>query len=237
MQNKTKNSKKILLDEENSCSFEYFPLLARTFAHAKRVEIFADHLFHSLYDLHKLSPQDNKILRTASYLHDIGWIYGRQGHNKIAGKIIREFGKTNKFIPLNDCIDAPLQAKIQELLEKTLKNYTAQEIILISLIARYHRKTDPLQRHKYFCDLSEKEQEKVRILSGILKVADALDYTHTSAVKGVDTELNESSILLILHCNSRYLAEKQRVDEKKQLLQDSLKKVLTCQIKSKKEKK
>ncbi len=213
-----------------------FPILTRTFAHAKRVELFADQLFHSLQSLHKLCANDNKLLRTAAYLHDLGWIYGRQSHNKISAKIIREFGKTKKFIPCDESIEPALQAKIQEILEKSLNKYSKKEIILISLIARYHRKAEPNPRHSFYSELSEKDKQRIRLLSGIIRVADALDYTHTSAVKMIDTELGKDELILNLHCDSKYIAEKERVNEKKQLLQETLKKVLTCQIKSKKEK-
>ncbi len=227
---------KVINEEQEQKHFDVFPLLTRTFAHAKRVELFADQLFHSLHKLHKLSLQDNKLLCTAAYLHDLGWIYGRQSHNKISGKIIREFAKTKKFIPHDESIEPALQAQIQAILEKNLHKFNKNEIILISLIARYHRKAEPSQRHKYYCDLSEKDKARVRVLSGIIRVADALDYTHTSAVKMIDTEIEKNEITLNLHCDSQYIAEKERVNEKKQLLQETLKKVLTCQIKSKKEK-
>ncbi len=236
----SKNNQKKQNEEKQNLSLQKtvvsFPLLTRTFAHAKRVELFADQLFHSLQSLHKLKLDDNKLLCTAAYLHDIGWIYGRQSHNKVAGKIIRKFAKENKFIPKEKNFDPALQEKLQEILEKSLKKHSKKEILLISLIARYHRKADPKQRHKYYCDLSEKDKYRANILSGILKIADALDYTHTSAVKTIDTELAKTEIILNLHCDSQYIAEKERVNEKKQLLQETLKKVLTCQIKSKKEK-
>jgi exopolyphosphatase / guanosine-5'-triphosphate,3'-diphosphate pyrophosphatase len=63
---------------------------------------------------------------------------------------------------------------------------------LIANVARYHRKSHPSLKHVTFTQLSPFQQEIVTKLSGILRVADALDFDHQSKIRDVSCKLQSS---------------------------------------------
>jgi len=69
-----------------------------------------------------------------------------------------------------------------------LTGLTDGEIELIAQIARYHRKSEPKPSHAEFATLSPPEQELVRALAGVLRVAIGLDRRHEGRVTGVDVD-------------------------------------------------
>lgn len=228
------NTRKITQDKpEQEEEKQASSLVIHTMMHTKRVESFANQIFMSLKPLHNLGSEYSRILCSAAHLHDLGWIYGRQSHHKTSGKIIREYAKKKSFTPKNDTIEPHVQKQIEEILKKSLAALDEHSTLLVSMIARYHRKSDPSFRHKLFNKLNKKEQKIVCQLSGILKVADALDYSHAAIVKAIKVEVDKREIRLTLDCDNAHIAEKERVDEKKQLLQDTFERVLICNTKKK----
>ena len=137
--------------------------------HTHQVEKLALQLFDQLVELHHLGNQERFMLRCGALLHDIGWIEGKQGHHKTALRIIME----NTALP-----------------------FDFRDKSIIALLARYHRKALPKEQHTYFRDLDAKDQNIVRVLSGILRVADGLDRTHQSKVKDISCRAGRKQISL-----------------------------------------
>jgi exopolyphosphatase/guanosine-5'-triphosphate,3'-diphosphate pyrophosphatase len=67
---------------------------------------------------------------------------------------------------------------------------------LVALVSRYHRRTGPRRKHPEFSALSPDEQETVRRLSAILRVADGLDRGHTAAVESLTSELTRDGLTI-----------------------------------------
>ena len=65
---------------------------------------------------------------------------------------------------------------------EVLTGLTDDEIEIIALLARYHRKSSPKARHPEFARLSPDDQRLVRALAGILRVAIGLDRSHDRRV-------------------------------------------------------
>ena len=63
-----------------------------------------------------------------------------------------------------------------------LTGLTDEEIEIIALLARYHRKSAPRPRHPEFARLDAADQHLVRVLSAILRVAIGLDRSHDHRV-------------------------------------------------------
>jgi exopolyphosphatase / guanosine-5'-triphosphate,3'-diphosphate pyrophosphatase len=72
-----------------------------------------------------------------------------------------------------------------------LTGLTDHEIDLIAQIARYHRKSHPKSSHLEFAALTPADQDRVRALSGILRIAIGLDRTHRSHVAGIQVHTAE----------------------------------------------
>ena len=80
--------------------------------------------------------------------------------------------------------------------------YDHAELDLIANVARYHRKGRPTMRHVAFAQLSPFQQDVVRKLSAILRVADALDYHHQSKIRDLTCKM-QSKKKLAIHLNGK----------------------------------
>ena len=127
-------------------------------------------IFDQLQNLHGMGPQERLWLQYGALLHDIGWIEGQQGHHKTSLRLI--------------------------LAEPSLP-FERRERWIVGLIARYHRRAVPNERHQYFNRLCREDQHQVRVLAGILRVADGLDRTHTNVIRRVTCEVSSREIRLV----------------------------------------
>jgi exopolyphosphatase/guanosine-5'-triphosphate,3'-diphosphate pyrophosphatase len=83
-----------------------------------------------------------------------------------------------------------------------LHSYNKQDLDLIASVARYHRKAHPSQKHLAFSQLSPNNQDVVRKLSAILRIADAFDYKHEQRVKSLTCTFKKSKSLTITGASS-----------------------------------
>ena len=120
-------------------------------------------------------------MHCGSLLHDIGWIKGWKGHHKTALRTIRD---------------------------TTLLPFDNRERLIIGSIARYHRRALPKKKHAHFAALGAWEREIVRVLAGILRVADGLDRTHQSLVEKLSCDVKPKKI--IVQCSVSRPAEEDR---------------------------
>ncbi len=187
-------------------------MLNKVLEHGKHVEKLAGALFTSLSPLHGLGAFWESVLCQAALYHDIGWLQGEEGHHKSSGKLLRA-----------TCV--PLAAEVQR--------------PFVALVARYHKGALPCVRHKRFAALTAQAQNAVFALCAILRLADALDFTHTACVSGVQAENvlcdAKTPILLLLTCaqaDTRVCcqAEIERVKEKSDAFSAYYKRSLVCQI-------
>jgi exopolyphosphatase / guanosine-5'-triphosphate,3'-diphosphate pyrophosphatase len=127
-------------------------------SHSDQVSRLALELFDALKKWHGLDKRERELLHSAALLHDIGWSQtpDGKGHHKWSARLIREHG---------------------------WKALEAEEVGLVAQIARYHRKTVPRQEHEVFQALDREGKKLVMILGGILRVADALDRTHSGRIE------------------------------------------------------
>ena len=126
--------------------------------HTHQVTRLALRLFDNLAKLHGLDDERRFWLTCAGLLHDIGWVEGRAGHHKTALRLILE----SPLLPWDERLRG-----------------------IVGSIARYHRKALPSEEHGHFAALSAADRADVRKLAALLRVADALDYSHDNAVDDV----------------------------------------------------
>jgi putative phosphoesterase len=170
-------------------------------SHAEQDRKLALTIFDKTKQLHSLGPEERYWLECAAILHDIGLSECRKGHHKSSLRLI-----------LND----------------PALPFTQKERYIIGSIARYHRKALPDRKHFNLRLLSKTERDKVAVLSSILRVADALDYSHGSIVRRVNVRLFPNHMVLECQVSSgdHYL-EDRAVRKKKDLFEKVFKNDLT----------
>jgi exopolyphosphatase/guanosine-5'-triphosphate,3'-diphosphate pyrophosphatase len=141
-------------------------------AHGELVASFATSLFDDMSQVHGLDERDRLLLRAGAMLHDVGDYVRYDGHHKHSYYLIQH---------------------------SDIMGLTPDERAIVANIARYHRKSPPDMSHPNFRDLDKDARAKVRSLSAILRIADALDREHLGKVKGVRAEVEPSKRRLTLH--------------------------------------
>jgi exopolyphosphatase / guanosine-5'-triphosphate,3'-diphosphate pyrophosphatase len=107
---------------------------------------------------------------------------------------------------------------------EVLTGFTNDEIEIIALLARYHRKSTPKLRHPEYARLPDGDQRLVRTLAAILRVAIGLDRSHGRKVRGVRVSRPGRRIVLELlpAPDADLTLERYSADSRKDLLVDVL---------------
>ena len=135
--------------------------------HAEHATDLALELFEETATVHGLGTADSELLEAAGLLHNIGRFVAHASHHKHSYYLIRN--------------------------SERLAGFTAAELELIALVARYHRKSEPLPSHSEYIALNKTDRYRVRVLAGLLKVGIALDRTYRRIVQRVHASVTEDS--------------------------------------------
>ena len=148
--------------------------LGRKFAfdetHARNVAELARRLFDQLQHEHLLDSRHEVILFVAALLHEIGLIVNVRSNHKHALYLIRH---------------------------SELFGLSKGELLLVGLVARYHRRACPQPSHEGYGTLPQEERVVVAKLAAILRLAIALDDTRSGRVREI--ECNHDGQQLIIH--------------------------------------
>ncbi len=137
--------------------------------HVEQVRVLALALFDRLHHVLRAPPAERALLEAATLLHDVGQVVSYRSHHKHSYQLI---------------------------LHADRLSLGSRERTLVALISRYHRKKGPSRKHAEFTRLSEADQETVRRLSGILRVADGLDRGHAAMVDHISTRLTKEQLTI-----------------------------------------
>lgn len=127
-------------------------------SHAGHVAMLSRQLLAQISEIFDVDPSLDKVLTSAAYLANTGAAISYSKHHLHSYYIIRN---------------------------ADLLGFTDDEIEMIALIARYHRKSIPKPSHPEFARLSDQQQEDIELLAGVLRVATALDRSHDQSVTSV----------------------------------------------------
>jgi exopolyphosphatase/guanosine-5'-triphosphate,3'-diphosphate pyrophosphatase len=119
-------------------------------------------LFDRLAEALGAGPAERPLLEAACLLHDVGQVVSYRKHHRHSFQLI---------------------------LHADRLSFTARDRYLVALISRYHRRKGPRRSHEEFARLPVEDQQIVRRMAALLRVADGLDRGHTSAVERVTTRL------------------------------------------------
>ncbi len=149
-------------------------------------------LFDGLIKVHNLGMRERCWLECAAILHDIGLVRSRSSHHKRSAKLI---------------------------LNETKLPFTSLERRIIASVARYHRKALPELDNYNLSTLDRLTVQKVKMLSSLLRVADALDYTHQAIAEALNVKVSTKRITVECVSKTRSMLEEQAFNKKKDLFE------------------
>lgn len=161
--------------------------------HANLVAHLAGSLFEQTQPLHDMGSENKLLLEVAALLHDIGHFISTVEHDKHAYYIMQ----ANPLIGL-----------------------TKREQDIVANVARYHRKAMPSLGDENFRALTSKDRYLVIKLSALLRLADAMDVSHTLRVKDVMMRQVKHKWLLKLRGEGALNLEIWALEKRRALFQD-----------------
>src|SRR5262247_2811172 len=140
--------------------------------HAQQVVRLALALFDQTRAIHGLTDREREWLEYASLMHDIGGHISFSGHHKHSYYLIKN---------------------------GDLRGFHPDEIEVMALVARYHRRGTPKRSHPQYAELPTTLRRTVRTLASILRVAESLDRSHAQPLSGLEVHDRGEDIVIQLH--------------------------------------
>ena len=140
--------------------------------HANQVVRLALALFDQTRAMHGLTDREREWLEYASLMHDIGGHISFSGHHKHSYYLIKN---------------------------GDLRGFHPDEIEVMALVARYHRRGTPKRSHPQYAQLPATLRRTVRTLASILRVAESLDRSHAQPVSGLEVHDRGDDVVIQLH--------------------------------------
>jgi exopolyphosphatase/guanosine-5'-triphosphate,3'-diphosphate pyrophosphatase len=142
--------------------------------HAQHVARLALALFDQTRGLHGLSDREREWLEFASLMHDIGAHISFVRHHRHSYYLIKN---------------------------GDLRGFHPDEIDVMALVARYHRRGTPKRSHDEYARLPAERRRTVRLLASILRVAESLDRSHGQVITALDVQDRGEDVLLNIATN------------------------------------
>jgi exopolyphosphatase/guanosine-5'-triphosphate,3'-diphosphate pyrophosphatase len=164
-------------------------------AHARQTARLATLIFDGTARLHNLGAADRELLRDAALLHDIGHHVSGEHHPRHGQYLLKNI---------------------------RLYGFTAPEVAVLANLVRYHSRTRPKRKHSDFDALTKTDQRRVRILSGMLQIADGLDRSHNQPVRDLEIDTHSGRVLLRAMTTVDGELERWEVHQRRPLLAEAL---------------
>lgn len=161
--------------------------------HARQVADLSVRLFGVLQKEYRLAPRHELVLRVAGLLHEVGGFINNRGHHKHSMYII---------------------------LNSDVFGLSRDDLTLVALISRYHRRALPSLNHPEFAALDPEQRISVSKLAAILRVADALDRTHLQQVRDPAVSLAKDEIVITVENVEDLTLERMALKDKGRLLEE-----------------
>jgi exopolyphosphatase/guanosine-5'-triphosphate,3'-diphosphate pyrophosphatase len=137
--------------------------------HARNVAELTRNLFAQLQDEHRLDSRHEMILFLAALLHEIGLIVNVRSNHKHALYLIRN---------------------------SEIFGLSQDELLLVGLVARYHRRADPQPSHEDYGTLPQEKRVIVSKLAAILRLAIALDDTRSGRIREIQCTSDVKKLII-----------------------------------------
>jgi exopolyphosphatase/guanosine-5'-triphosphate,3'-diphosphate pyrophosphatase len=137
--------------------------------HSRQVARLALAMFDQSRKLHGLGDLEREWLEYASLLHDLGNHISYQKHHRHSYYLVKN---------------------------GDLRGFEPEEIEVMALITRYHRRAAPQRGHPGYEELDRPMRRAVKVLSAFLRMAESLDRSRNQVVKKVDLRVRYGQLRL-----------------------------------------
>jgi len=137
--------------------------------HARHVATLCRKLFSDLQKEHQLEPRLELVLYLAALLHEIGLYINARSNHKHAMYLIRN---------------------------SELFGLSRKEVLLVALVARYHRRSSPQPQHDGYSGLDRNERIVVSKLAAILRLATALDDSRSQRINDIQCRVSGKKLVI-----------------------------------------
>jgi exopolyphosphatase/guanosine-5'-triphosphate,3'-diphosphate pyrophosphatase len=127
--------------------------------HSRQVAAIALTLFDYTKRIHNLGDREREWLEFASLLHDIGNHISYEKHHRHSYYLVKN---------------------------GDLRGFDPEEINVIALLTRYHRRATPKREHIGVVDLDKDGRRTLTILSAFLRLAETLDRSRHGVIRGLE---------------------------------------------------
>ena len=161
--------------------------------HANHVAFLCRELFSALQPEHRLDSRWELLLGVAAMLHDIGAFVSSQSHHKHSMYLIQN---------------------------SDIFGLGKRDVLLVSLIARYHRRASPKPSHVGYIALERKDRLAVAKTAAILRVADALDRSYSQRIKKLACSIEDSRFTITVKVAADLSLERLALKNKGPMFED-----------------
>ena len=127
--------------------------------HSRQVAAIALTLFDYTKRIHELGDREREWLEYAGFLHDIGNHISYGKHHRHSYYLIKN---------------------------GDLRGFEPEEIDVIALVTRYHRRATPKSDHPGMSEISKHNRRVIEVLSAFLRLAETLDRSRHGVVRGIE---------------------------------------------------
>lgn len=163
--------------------------------HADAVGRIARQLFDATATKHSLRIDDRRLLVFAAQIHDLGHHISGRRHDKRGAYLIRH---------------------------THMPGFTVPETHILEALVRYHSGKKPKKKHRRYGSMSKDDRRRVRILSGMLCLADAFDRGHHQNVTDLTAQLNKGALVITAATERAADLERWATDRRRRRLEKAL---------------
>jgi exopolyphosphatase/guanosine-5'-triphosphate,3'-diphosphate pyrophosphatase len=161
--------------------------------HANQVEKLSLKLFDGLKSKHRLGSRERLLLQLSSVLHDVGKFIQLKNHSEHSANIIRG---------------------------TELPGLTKRETDIVASVAEYHSKHFLLSEDVEMMKMDQRDRLIIAKLLALLRLADALDRSHSSKVKDIKIQIKGRKMKLRIIANKKLMLEKWSIETKSEFFED-----------------
>jgi exopolyphosphatase / guanosine-5'-triphosphate,3'-diphosphate pyrophosphatase len=137
--------------------------------HSRHVATLSRKIFSDLQEEHQLEPKMELLLYLAALLYDIGLYIDTRSNHKHSMYLIRH---------------------------SELFGLSRKDVLLVALVARYHRRSSPQPLHEGYSTLDRSDRVAVSKLAAILRIAIALDDSRSQRITDIQCRVDKRRLVI-----------------------------------------